>query len=329
MSDINAFRSLEREAGGSIQLQSVEDGDNPILLYWDALHLVVSDEIQYLKSGGEQGSHAKMMSEIHKIFEGQSLPALVKMKKEVDANIKKHTNLGGASRAEEQQQPFDRTYWQAVSDQLAVHLAKAELSHLHSKMLVRQLEKLEKRKDELASEQQQQRQQQKEQSEGEQASLQRADGRDPQDLPTGDLEDELGLNDEIDMEGKNYSWQDRYRPRKPRYFNRVKTGYDWNKYNQTHYDRDNPPPKTVQGYRFSIFYNDLIDPSKTPQYVLEPTDSDGFCIIRFRASAPYEDLAFKIINREWDKSRKRGFKSTFERGVLTLNFNFKTHWYRR
>ena len=45
---------------------------------------------------------------------------------------------------------------------------------------------------------------------------------------------------------QTYWWHDKYRPRKPRYFNRVKTGYDWNKYNQTHYDHDNPPPKTVQ-----------------------------------------------------------------------------------
>ena len=33
-----------------------------------------------------------------------------------------------------------------------------------------------------------------------------------------------------------YSWEDKYRPRKPRYFNRVHTGYEWNKYNQTHYE---------------------------------------------------------------------------------------------
>ena len=32
----------------------------------------------------------------------------------------------------------------------------------------------------------------------------------------------------------------------PRYFNRVHTGFEWNKYNQTHYDFDNPPPKIVQ-----------------------------------------------------------------------------------
>ena len=43
-----------------------------------------------------------------------------------------------------------------------------------------------------------------------------------------------------------YEWSDKYRPRKPRYFNRVHTGFEWNKYNQTHYDVDNPPPKIVQ-----------------------------------------------------------------------------------
>lgn len=58
----------------------------------------------------------------------------------------------------------------------------------------------------------------------------------------------------------------RYAPRKPRYFNRVHTGYEWNKYNQTHYDTENPPPKVVQGYKFNIFYPDLIDRSVAPTY---------------------------------------------------------------
>lgn len=47
------------------------------------------------------------------------------------------------------------------------------------------------------------------------------------------------------------AWQDKYRPRKPRFFNRIRTGYDWNRYNKSHYDYDNPPPKTVQGYKVS------------------------------------------------------------------------------
>ena len=66
-----------------------------------------------------------------------------------------------------------------------------------------------------------------------------------------------------------YRWHDKYQPRKPKYFNRVHTGYEWNKYNQTHYDHDNPPPKIVQGYKFNIFYPDLVDKSKAPTYSIE------------------------------------------------------------
>lgn len=51
-------------------------------------------------------------------------------------------------------------------------------------------------------------------------------------------------------------------------FFRVHTGFEWNKYNQTHYDMDNPPPKIVQGYKFNIFYPDLIDKNTTPEYFL-------------------------------------------------------------
>eukprot|EP00299_Pterocystis_sp_00344_P019318 c9597_g1_i1.p1 GENE.c9597_g1_i1~~c9597_g1_i1.p1 ORF type:complete len:610 (-),score=174.12 c9597_g1_i1:31-1755(-) len=124
-------------------------------------------------------------------------------------------------------------------------------------------------------------------------------------------------------------WHDKYRPRRPRYFNRVHTGFEWTKYNQTHYDHDNPPPKTVQGYKFNIFYPDLIDPTDTPKYFLEPGDNPDTQIIRFHAGPPYEDIAFKIVKKEWEVSRRTGFKCTFERGVLHLYFNFTRLRYRR
>ena len=75
---------------------------------------------------------------------------------------------------------------------------------------------------------------------------------------------EVAFAGEAALESQVYWWHDKYRPRKPKYFNRVHTGYDWNKYNQTHYDHDNPPPKTVQGYKFNLFYPDLIDKTKAP-----------------------------------------------------------------
>lgn len=325
LEDIEAFRRLERESSaGTTSAATAQSG--VILRYWDALHLVTRDEIQYLKSGGENGKHAKMVDDIQKLFEGQSEKALEKMKDEIVAKLR-----GSAMRAATGDGVLDVEYWQTVLSQLNVHLAKKELSNLHEKMLVRQLERLEKKKEQLKSAKAQGNVEEEE-SEKVQLESEKASAMVPKNVSAdvGDLENELGLDDEYELQGKaSYSWQDKWRPRKPRYFNRVKTGYDWNKYNQTHYDHDNPPPKTVQGYKFNIFYPDLIDKTKTPQFFIEPADSPEFCILRFHAGPPYEDIAFKIINREWNRSRKRGFRSTFERGVLSLYFNFTTHWYRR
>jgi len=128
---------------------------------------------------------------------------------------------------------------------------------------------------------------------------------------------------------QSYDWSDKYRPRKPRYFNRVHTGFEWNKYNQTHYDFDNPPPKIVQGYKFNIFYPDLIDKSNTPTFQLVPTDDGDFCLLKITAGPPYEDIAFKIVNREWEYGYKRGFKCQFHNNIFQLWFHFKRYRYRR
>jgi hypothetical protein len=49
-------------------------------------------------------------------------------------------------------------------------------------------------------------------------------------------EEEELFNMEAEISRTSYTWEDKYRPRKPRYFNKVHTGYEWNKYNQTHYE---------------------------------------------------------------------------------------------
>ncbi|CAI5501530.1 unnamed protein product [Closterium sp. Naga37s-1] len=161
-------------------------------------------------------------------------------------------------------------------------------------------------------------------STAEKAAANKMMGQDPGDVA-------FGAGAEVPLETQVYWWHDKYRPRKPKYFNRVHTGYEWNKYNQTHYDHDNPPPKIVQGYKFNIFYPDLIDRSKPPSYHIDKDGSeDGeTCLIRFHAGPPYEDIAFRIVNKEWEYSHKKGFKCTFERGILHVYINFKRHRYRR
>lgn len=144
-------------------------------------------------------------------------------------------------------------------------------------------------------------------------------------------DDEAQFSVEAAIDGSQvYLWSDKYRPRKPRYFNRVHTGFEWNKYNQTHYDMDNPPPKIVQGYKFNIFYPDLIDKNATPEYFLIPCpENKDFSILRFHAGPPYEDIAFKIVNREWEYSYKRGFRCQFHNNIFQLWFHFKRYRYRR
>ena len=50
-----------------------------------------------------------------------------------------------------------------------------------------------------------------------------------------DEEEEL-FNMEVEMSKQAYTWEDKYRPRKPRYFCKIHSGFEWNKYAQTHYE---------------------------------------------------------------------------------------------
>ena len=119
--------------------------------------------------------------------------------------------------------------------------------------------------------------------------------------------------------------------KKPRFYNKVHSGYIWNRYNRTHYDLDNPPPKTVLGYRFNIFYPDLFDKSRMPEILISPLeDEPGLLLLRINGGPPYEDIAFKVVDKEWDKSPKSGYRCQMvPGGCFQLWFRFKRLSYRR
>lgn len=137
--------------------------------------------------------------------------------------------------------------------------------------------------------------------------------------------------DEVILEASEYnSGGETVGGKRPRYFNRVKTGFEWNRYNQTHYDQDSPPPKIVQGYKFALYYPELTDRGKPPTWKLQASNTpEDTVIIRFIGGSPYQDTAFEIVNREWDLNPKRGYRNCFERGILQLTFNFKRLRYRK
>ncbi|ORM41279.1 Cactin [Babesia sp. Xinjiang] len=106
---------------------------------------------------------------------------------------------------------------------------------------------------------------------------------------------------------------------KPFFAARVTLSYDWNTYNLIHYDVNNPPPKSVQGFKFSIFYSGLEDPRSTPQWKLvKDGTSKDTCLLVFKGGRPYAPIAFRIPSREWDTDPSRGFKNCFSDGVLHL-----------
>ncbi|ORY80482.1 mid region of cactin-domain-containing protein [Protomyces lactucae-debilis] len=129
------------------------------------------------------------------------------------------------------------------------------------------------------------------------------------------------------------------KPIKPKFFNRVYVGVDWTAYNKAHYTSEDPPPKTVWGYRFNIFYPDLVDSTKAPTYRIErqlglksegPGYQEDLCFLRFTAGPPYEDVVFEIVDKDWDHSSRfdRGYKSSFDKGILQLHFKFKRITFR-
>lgn len=84
----------------------------------------------------------------------------------------------------------------------------------------------------------------------------------------------------------------------------------------------------VQGYKFSIYYPRLADSQTVPKYILKK-NHDGTCELKFTAQG-HPDLNFRILDEPWEKSQYGAdrYQSTFERGVLHLEFRLKFYYYK-
>ncbi|KAJ1644812.1 hypothetical protein J3B02_002301 [Coemansia erecta] len=312
--------------------------------FWENLLVVSSAHLKELAKGLD-GTNS---NEVKQVLREKSLDELLELETDVQLKL---SGKGGA---------VDVDYWEQVRAELEVEKARVTLAAMHQDIVERRAERLRQihlrtghssgldagtadsgafvRNDEVEQRKRERFQElQRRILSGEHRPEARSTAIDSTSRALYEAEmrkehdpSEAVFSVEAEVASKSYSWQDKYRPRKPRYFNRVHTGYEWNKYNRTHYDKDNPPPKVVQGYKFNIFYPDLIDKSGPPTYRVEKDpQSEDTVILKFMAGPPYEDIAFRIVDREWEYNRRRGFKNTFDRGVLQLHFRFKRHYYRR
>ncbi|KAI9909943.1 hypothetical protein PsorP6_010418 [Peronosclerospora sorghi] len=256
----------------------------------------------------ERGAIYESVNEtIESMFEGKDPDELNQIEGEVSQTISR-VSTGATG--------VDVVFWGAVAQQLQVYQIRARLTELHVEMLTKLADLMEEHEIRAAEESAATRADSTDIN-----GMVDEDGRDAglearkleQYFASKELEEtkaRLDVSDEVILPDAHVvpRWSEKYQPRKPRYFNRVKTGYDWNKYNQTHYDHYNPPTKVVQGYKLNLFYPDLIERATAPRFFLQRAHSPDFFILRFATGVPYQDIAFKIVNREWEYSHKRGFK---------------------
>lgn len=287
----------------------------------------------------EQGVSRQVMTDVVGLFESKTRAELDALRARVQAKVHGH-NVA------------DVEYWQHLLARLDVFRARALLREVHREVVARQLDRLDATAPAPQPSQPRTRgdaSQRAPRSIGSTSDA-RGDEGDEEEYDDGfggddgdDDDDGMGnrgeaFNDPVPLPpapvgsgGTGWGAQDKYRPRKPRFFNRVFAGYDWSRYNRTHYDHDNPPPKTVKGYKFNIFYPDLLDKSVAPTFYLEadPEGDSNFCLLRFHAGPPYEDVAFRIPNRPWERIPKFGYRCFFDRGILHLWFHFRRLRYRK
>ncbi|KAG5939986.1 hypothetical protein E4U53_007695 [Claviceps sorghi] len=313
--------------------------------YWEALRTLCLDLQSKIEANMQDGRVVNsVVGDIDKILSPKTYDQLETLEKQIKAKLRSDEDI-------------DTDYWEQLLRHLLVWKSKAILGRIYGEILKKRQEMLKAREPTTSS--------------GQALSATAARG---QTVETGttpfmpvpnntgedasnvtnalynreaargisENEEVFAAEEEVPAAPKP-KWADKYRARKPRYFNRVQMGYEWNKYNQTHYDYDNPPPKVVHGYKFNIFYPDLIDKTKAPTFKIirehgrrrgesfAAAGEEDTCLIRFIAGPPYEDIAFRIVDREWDYSskRERGFRSSFEKGILQLHFQFKKIFYRK
>ncbi|KAK7267411.1 hypothetical protein RIF29_20085 [Crotalaria pallida] len=294
------------------EIRLLLDFDRANAEYWDALLVVCSWELAQARKQDNARVRPEEFAEEKKLLQGKTRAELEALQSHIESDMR-----AGTAKVVE--------YWEAILKQLPVFKAKACLKDIHAQMLLKRSQPVEgqdrlnttlpKAKDDVtvlsssfyAEEEEEERAILKLKPMAA-AVLQEEDNFEMKALKImGLMEDGdamFGCGAEVNPDYQLHLWHhDTY---KPKYLNRVRTRYIWNRYNRIHYDNKNPPPKVVVGYKFNIFYP-LLDKTKSPTYMIEKDNSNGeTCTIHFRAGAPYEDIAFRIENKEWELSRNKG-----------------------
>jgi hypothetical protein len=113
----------------------------------------------------------------------------------------------------------------------------------------------------------------------------------------------------------------------PRYTARLLMHVKWTRLNERRHDSLNPPPRLCTGLSLLVDYQQL-GPEEVPVYRLDrptigQTSENGTRTLTITAPRLYSPLQFTIPASPWDCSPKKGFRFSFDRGILLLHVRFK------
>ena len=276
---LKELRELQVDVDSYLQLEKSKS--SPYVSYWENLLSIIQIEIQKLSSNQTVTSiHESIINDVTDLLKGKTSNELDNLQHDIEKNLSE--GKGG-----------DVEYWELLKIEVKLQRAKSIVRNIHKQVYKKQNAILQDIREEISINNEKSKPLINESDEyKEKIPLDVFKVIEDLDIPavdTADREEKMDISDEVvlldNINNTAYPWKGKYTPRKPRYFNRVRTGWDRTKYKLTHYDHDNPPPKMIQGYKFTIFYPDLIDKLKTPRYFIEPcAESAGgndFVIIRF------------------------------------------------
>ncbi|KAJ1934848.1 hypothetical protein EC988_008675, partial [Linderina pennispora] len=239
---VHECEELKDDVMAFLQLET----DQRCAEFWQCLDSVINARMGELHEHRDAG----VEREIRQMLDGKSAGELEQLASDVTAKL---SGQAGA---------VDVDYWERVRVLLAEQRARRQLAQMHADVLARRLQRIDRAEGRAVEDRKRQQlkdlqrrildeQGPEEEQANEEPAADSADALEAV-LSQSQDPDEAVFSVEAQLPTRAYSWQDKHRPRKPRYYNRVHTGYEWNKYNQTHYDTDNPPPKVVQGYKFNL-----------------------------------------------------------------------------
>eukprot|EP00792_Barthelona_sp_PAP020_P008068 TRINITY_DN3193_c4_g4_i1.p1 TRINITY_DN3193_c4_g4~~TRINITY_DN3193_c4_g4_i1.p1 ORF type:complete len:257 (+),score=64.08 TRINITY_DN3193_c4_g4_i1:43-771(+) len=137
----------------------------------------------------------------------------------------------------------------------------------------------------------------------------------------------------------------------PQMSNFVVIGYEWHDYNLKHYNKNNPPPNVVYGFRFNIHYLGYDNTKNPPEFYLQTKEQykensnikinplqrrvsikyfDETLMIVFKSfDESFRNIAFEIPNRDWEINKARGYLVSFRNDTFSVYFTFKKSFFRR